>query len=111
MTRSASVMIPTQRPPSLTTGTPVSSFLLRTRMTSSTLVSGATVTGSESMISATVGTGRSLAGGASAGQRVDHVGRDHALGPDALRREAARAGMQEHACAGCRERFHALRQH
>src|SRR3954454_16145065 len=94
-TRSASVTMPTQRPPSLTTGTPGSSWLLSVRTTSSTLVSGETVTGSVSMMSATVAIARSLSAPAYTGTsaqdlanapQVDHederlVGADHAARP------------------------------
>src|SRR4051794_8770358 len=116
ITRSASVMIPTQRPPSLTTGTPGSSWSLSSRTTSSTLASGETVTGSRSMMSATVATPRSLSAGGSAlsaggGQRGDHVRGDHALGTDALGGDPAGARVQVDGRTRGGERVELLGQH
>src|SRR3954452_17774655 len=112
MTRSASVTIPTQRPPSLTTGTPGSSCSLRSRTTSSTLVSDETVTGWESMMSATVATAgayrRPPGSSAGGGQCGDHVRGDHAFGAHALGGDPPRAAVQVDGGARRRERVEVL---
>src|SRR4051795_11351601 len=101
MTRSASVTIPTGRPPSLTTGTPGSSCARSSRTTVSTSSSGPTVTGFVSMMSPTV---RAIGRGPyrpspPVGQRVDHVACDPAVAPALARRVDARAGVEPHAGA------------
>src|SRR5215212_8565432 len=94
-------MIPTQRPPELTTGTPGSSFSRSVRSTASTVSSGATVGVSVSMMSATVsGTGAAILRGERLRQRGDHVGGDHRVRPVRGGREPAGADVGEHGGAG-----------
>src|SRR3954447_4882540 len=109
MTRSFSVTIPTQRPASLTTGTPCSSFSPSRRATSSALVSGITVAGSSSMYSRTVGICAVTLASERTRDVVDHVARDHVVGaPDALRRLDSRVRVEERAGGGCLEGAQAL---
>src|SRR4051794_30033637 len=118
MTRSASVTIPTQRPPSLTTGTPGSSLWRITRRTVSSESAGPTLTGSASMMSRTV---RLIAGGslwsgrggrsAGVGQRLDDVAGDDAVDAALRAGPHAGAGVQPHRGAGGRERVQIARQH
>ena len=93
MTRSSSVTIPTQRPPSLTTGRPGSSCSRMRETTVSTPSSGVTVTGSASMMSRTAratGTGAYL-------RRASITSRAITAVRAALRGGAhARAGVQAH---------------
>src|SRR4051794_9671835 len=106
-------MIPTQRPASLTTGTPGSSLVLSSLMTSSILVSSDTRSGSESMTSRTSVAicGWTLVRGEAGGQRVDHVAGDHVVGAaDALRRRGTRARVRETTGRGRLERGEPLRQ-
>src|SRR5688500_18818626 len=74
--------MPTQRPPSVTTGTPCTSCSDRTASTCSTGSSGRTVAGAGSMMSRTVsGTGdeRTGSGPQRPRQSRDDVGGDHVL--------------------------------
>src|SRR3954452_18588987 len=113
MTRSFSVTTPTQRPPSLTTGSAETSCSLNCAITSSTVASRAIEGASRSMISATVVAamrGRTLfeaVGGQGVRQLVDDVRRDPPVGPaEDPRGAAARLGMDVHGGAGRLERRH-----
>src|SRR4029079_8066471 len=117
MTRSASVTMPTQRPPSLTTGTPGNSWSRSVRTTVSTSSSGATVIGSPSMMSATV---RAMKAGTlpttdrrspRVRQRLDHIAGDDAVDATLTGGVDACAGVQAHPGARGRERLDAARQH
>src|SRR5919206_2867906 len=112
-TRSASVMMPTQRPPLLITGTPGSSWRRMTRTTLSTSSSGRTATGSRSMMSATVRAMRSAHLTRSPGVRqgLDDVARDDAVDAALAGGAHAGAGVQAHAGAGGGERLDAPGQH
>src|SRR3954447_5426187 len=110
MTRSFSVMIPTQRPASLTTGTPCSSCSPSSRATSSAFVSAVTVAGSSSMYSRTVGIDLTLPT-EGCGDGVDHVADDHVVGAaDPLCGLDTRTRVDERARGGGGLRVEALRE-
>src|SRR5215217_8427250 len=112
MTRSASVTIPTGRPPLLTTGTPGSSCVRSSRTTVSTSSSGETVTGSRSMMSPTV---RAMARGPYRPsprpvQGFDDVAGDDAVDAALARRMNAGPRVETHAGAGGGERVDPARE-
>src|SRR4051812_49682221 len=97
-TRSASVTMPTQRPSPSTTGTPGNSFSRRVLTTSSTLASGPTVSGLESITSRT--TIEATLASEPGGKRFDHVAGHHVLGAVALGGGLAGANVGERAERG-----------
>src|SRR4051794_39044071 len=105
-TRSASVTIPTQRPSPSTTGTPGSSLARSVLTTSSTLASGPTVSGFESITWRTT-IGATLAG--KPGRKlVDHVPRHHVIRAVALGGGPAGPHVCERAKPGGLERSQPL---
>src|SRR3954452_13306369 len=110
ITRSFSVTMPTQRPASLTTGTPWSSCSPSRRATSSAFVSGVTVAGSSSMYSRTVGIDLTLPT-EGCGDGVDHVAGDHVVGAaDPLRGLDTRTRVDERRGGGGELRVQVLRE-
>src|SRR5215217_5415102 len=107
-------MMPTQRPPSLTTGTPLRSWSRITCSTVSTESATVTLTGSSSMMSRTVSAmGAQLRGwldGERGGELLDDVGGDHAVRAVRLGGEAAGADVREHGRARGVRRRQALGQ-
>src|SRR3954454_20302281 len=86
--------MPTQRPPSLTTGTPGNSCSLSTAITCSSESSGRTVTGSRSMMSPTVAIRSPNLAIEGGGQRGDHVAGHHAVRSVGRRGEPPRADLR-----------------
>src|SRR3954468_17398752 len=105
-TRSASVTMPTQRPSPSTTGTPGNSFSRRVLTTSSTLASGPTVSGFESITSRT--TIRATLAGEPGWKRLDHVAGHHVVGAVVLGGGPAGANVGERAERGGLEGTQAL---
>src|SRR4051794_32182386 len=102
--------MPTGRPASLTTGTPGSSWVRRSRTTASTSSSGAAVTGSRSMMSPTVramGWADLTRPSPRVRERFDHVAGDDPVDAALARRVDAGPRVQPHAGARGGERLDA----